>query len=537
MTFSLNIPRPEGDPIYFSLSAGEIAFLLGANGTGKSSLMYQASKQADGKALRVTAQRQTWMDSDGPELTSANRVTHSSLIGNTDKTEESRFKDTYGNHRLGIMLFDLVSQENNRARKIAKAVDAEIPEDILAAKDKKSVLTQINELLANAGIPVQLSLGSGERILAKKSGGLSYGASGLSDGERSTLILAGNVLTAPGGSLVLIDEPERHLHRSISAPLLSELVRLRDDCAFVVSTHDIDLPMDFPEAPTVLVRGCNFTGRNCQSWEADLLDVGTEVDDILKRDLLGARRKIVFVEGNQTSLDKKLYERLLPGVSVLPKGGCSDVEQAVKGGKDTENFNWLQVAGIVDADGFDDAAVAAKRAICVYALPFEAVEAIYYHPTVISAVAVAQCEVSGDNAAAMSHTALSNAVSKIRDHTERLSKKAAKKRVRRAAMSAIPNDDILLTQTGLQATFDGPAIHTYKKTELDAAVTANDWAAVIKVCPIKKTEALDAVSIALGFRTRTDYEKAVLHQLDKNPELLNTCRSFLNGLPAYFEIQ
>ena len=88
----------------------------------------------------------------------------------------------------------------------------------------------------------------------------TYGIEQLSDGERSALLLASEVLTAPKGTLLLLDEPERHLHRSIISPLLSGLFAQRSDCNFVISTHDLLLPHDCGPTPVLVLRSCMFTG-------------------------------------------------------------------------------------------------------------------------------------------------------------------------------------------------------------------------------------------------------------------------------------
>ena len=56
--------------------------------------------------------------------------------------------------------------------------------------------------------------------------------------------MAATVLTVDPGTTLLIDEPERHLHRAIIAPFLSALFEQRQDCAFVVSTLELYLPAD-----------------------------------------------------------------------------------------------------------------------------------------------------------------------------------------------------------------------------------------------------------------------------------------------------
>ena len=64
---------------------------------------------------------------------------------------------------------------------------------------------------------------------------------------RNAAIIAATVLTVEPETVLLIDEPERHLHRSIIEPFLSALFDRRQDCAFIVSTHEIALPRCQPE--------------------------------------------------------------------------------------------------------------------------------------------------------------------------------------------------------------------------------------------------------------------------------------------------
>jgi len=59
--------------------------------------------------------------------------------------------------------------------------------------------------------------------------------------RRSAVILAGIVLTADEGTVFVIDEPERHLHRAIIEPLLSAVFSQRPDCSFVMLVDDGDL--------------------------------------------------------------------------------------------------------------------------------------------------------------------------------------------------------------------------------------------------------------------------------------------------------
>ena len=138
-----------------------------------------------------------------------------------------------------------------------------------------------------------------ETIFAQRTTtGQTYTADQLSDGERSALLLAAEVLTAPDGTVFLLDEPERHLHRSIISPFLVALFETRPDCCFVISTHEVRLPEDCGPAPVLLLRGCDFGDDGVANrWQMDHVPADVELDDDIKVDIWGARRKLLYVEG------------------------------------------------------------------------------------------------------------------------------------------------------------------------------------------------------------------------------------------------
>ena len=326
-------------------------------------------------------------------------------------------------------------------------------------------------------------------------------------------------------TLLIIDEPERHLHRSIISPLLGQLFERRPDCGFVISTHDHDLPLGHPEARTLLLRSCNFDEHSRLSWEADELPGGAPIDDVLKRDLLGARRKILFVEGTESSLDKPLYSLLFPMVSVIPKGDCHEVERAVVGARSTEGLLWLRAFGITDSDGLDMNQIAVKRCRGTYSLPYYSVEAIYFHPYVIRKIASGQAAVTGDDVSLLAECAISAGVAAIKDHTGRLSQKAAKKIIRKSILEQIPNDDDLLAGRDVEIANNSSVIFEARKRELDTAVAEGNWEAILKACPVRESGALGEISKALRLK-RHDYQRAVRHLLAEDADALK----FLRGL-------
>jgi hypothetical protein len=287
-----------------------------------------------------------------------------------------------------------VDAQNVRARGIAAAVDAkDLP---LAAQlsDNEAPLKILNEILRLSAIPIEVSFDRGEQLLASKSGSSPYSIAELSDGERNVLLLAANVLTAPPSTLLLIDEPERHIHRSISSRLLSQLFARRPDCAFAISTHDVMLCLDNPDAKVLLARSCKRASAHEITWDVDLLNGAPNLDERLVGDILGARRNVLFLEGKPQSLDQPLYSLLFPQASVVAKESCRDVEQAVLGVRAAEGLHWVRAFGIVDGDGRTPEDKSRLAPLGVHLLEVFSVESIYYDSALLERIAARQAAVT-----------------------------------------------------------------------------------------------------------------------------------------------
>ena len=294
----------------------------------------------------------------------------------------------------------------------------------------------------------------------------------------------------------------------------------------------MNLALERRESRTLLLRSCEFSGKNATAWVADELAASDPVDDWLKRDLLGSRRRILFVEGTEQSIDKPLYSIIFPMVSVVPKGNCTEVEQAVAGSRAAETLHWLKAYGIVDGDGFDAEQITAKRQRGVFPLPFYSAEAVYFHPLVIAKIAARQASVLGKSRSKLDSSAIEKGVEATREHTGRLSEKAAKKAIRKAIVEQIPNDDDLLSGDDIRIKNHAKTILTARKQQLDAAVNEFDWEKILKLCAVRESNALDQISAALRFPTRKDYLAAVRHLLAEDSDTLSRVRALFGDLAA-----
>lgn len=525
MLFGLDLPIFGGDLLSLDIHAGEIIFALGANGSGKSALIQHINQSNSRDSIRISAHRQTWLPSSTVDLTAKGMRQWESEIRNQDARPESRWQGTYGEQKPGIALFKLINSDIPELREIRKAGRARDDSRVHELSDKPSPLEQINRLLHSSNFPVTISIEDEDEVWARRDEGQPYSMAEMSDGERSAILIATDVLTAEPGTLFLIDEPERHLHRSIIVPLLSSLISTRGDCAFVIATHEVGLPLDFPESRVLLVRECHFADGSAMTWTADLLEPPHPIDKQLQRDILGSRRKILFVEGRaNASLDHPLYGLLFPNVSIVSKGGQGDVIRSVKGLRGASDLTWIEAFGIVDRDNRSEEEVATLRDEGIFALDWYSVESIYYHPELQLGVAKRLAESAGGDPVADLAKARGGAINRIRQQADHIIDKRTMEAARQQAQEGIPTK-LDLTQPLQVPQIDVPALRSQERAKLTRAIEGNDLDMIVESYPIRETGALDAIAKGLRFQSEGDYEQAVLTLLRDDQESLEWVRS------------
>jgi ABC-type molybdenum transport system ATPase subunit/photorepair protein PhrA len=193
MAFTLSIPLGmPNDPLKLTVNVGEMIFILGANGTGKSSLMQAFTSASGGKIRRITAHRQTWFRSGSPEFTGKQRADYEQNVHDHDRRAHARWMDDYAHQRAQMAIYDLVNSENVRAREITRAVDQRNTDEVnkLAARD--GAFAVMNRMLRLANLSIAVSVEANDEIMATRNGSKPYSIAKLSDGERNAIL--GSVL-------------------------------------------------------------------------------------------------------------------------------------------------------------------------------------------------------------------------------------------------------------------------------------------------------------------------------------------------------
>ena len=530
--FSFEVPRGFDPSLKFTLGPGGVMYMLGANGTGKSSLVAWLFNSHQARAKRISAHRQTWFESNTLDMTPLSRQELEKNFRAQDAQPHARYREWNPASRANMAIYDLIDADTMLARKIADLVRAgDMPGAVNEGRVEPPIQV-INELMRLSNIPIEIALEERQKVVARKNGGAPYSVAELSDGERNAFLMAADVLTANPGTLLLIDEPERHLHRSIISPLLRLIFDRRRDCSFIVSTHELMLPLDTPSASTLLVRGCEYSGQSVNSWSIDLLEPGTEIDELLKADLLGARRKIVFVEGKASSLDAPLYSLLFPGVSVLPKESCKDVEHAVQGLRGVTGLHWVQAWGIVDNDQRSPEEMARLRTLGVWALSHYSVEAFYYQRLTIERIAKRQSVLTGADADAVVASTIPSAVDAVREQRNNLVASAVTRSARREFMSQLPIRASVVDVDAVEAKVDIKALRKAEEKRFDALIAAEDWDGLLTRYPVRQSRAFDGIVKTLKIADKDTYRAAVLKLLQDDAAALKALRDLMGDLHA-----
>jgi hypothetical protein len=229
----------------------------------------------------------------------------------------------------------------------------------------------------------------------------------------------------------------------------------------------------------------------------------------MKLDIYGSRRKILFVEGTEESLDKPLYGILFPEVTVVPKGNCRDVERSTIGVKSSANLHWACAYGLIDADGREnELKELIAEGIC--AIECYSVESLYYHPEMIKIISQRVSVLDGSDPDARTNNAITAALKAIHRHRDRLCARVATRKLHELVLSSTPGPNEVVSGNDVSIVLPVSNFISREFLLFDTAIANSDYQKLVQRYPLRETPALSEVASQMGFRTRKEYEAAVL---------------------------
>lgn len=521
-------------PLTINIENGTPLFIVGQNGSGKSSLMHFLYTKNKENTKRILSHRQNWFNHINLDLSKSNVSRHSEWINHFDDTYDSRWRDEYAQTRPNITAFKLIESENSYARKLANVAKSENKEEYQKIINEKTNLEKINQLLIDSNFQVQLSINDdGDLVAARHNTSEKYSIAMLSDGERNALLIAADVLNAPNDTTILIDEPERHIHKSITTPFLTQLIDLRKDCKFIISTHEISLPYEIKDSHVIVVQDCLYE-KNSSSynvmWEVKYIQDPKHIDESVVTDILGTRKKVIFIEGEIRSLDYPLYSLIFPNISIIAKRTCREVMHSVCGINDAGNLHHTHAFGLIDNDRRPAEKISELASKNIFSLTAYSVESIYYNQNIFKILAKKQSELNGYDLNEILASAKDKFLSSIQQSKEDLCIRSVEKSLQTEIDSKnIKRREIKTTEQFLIEISVKEKLNTEIQT-LETKIAEKDYQYIVDNYPVRSSTALDACTKEIGFQGKEQYEKAVIKLLSESDEARQIVQQILAPL-------
>jgi hypothetical protein len=399
------------------LEVREPVVIIGANGAGKSKFGFwiENNQSNPEKVHRISAQKSL----DFPEYiklasleqaqkellfgTSHNPqqwggVREAKIVNRWPMSQRSKLSVTVGLNdyeKVLALLFAKKADRNEQVVKLIKQMQSEGKNELPQLPDSPDeILLNIwNDILPHRKLVIKDGkinvLISGNDVCqdALILGDGIYQGREMSDGERVALYLMAQCLCVPSDSIVIIDEPEMHLHKSLMSKLWSRIEEAQPDCLFVYITHDLDFVASRLGAKKLWLK--SYDGNN---WNWDEVPEEKDLPEPILLEILGNRKKVIFIESEQGSLDYKIYEAVYPEFLIIPCGSCTKVIEATKAMQDNLALHsHVKGFGLIDRDYRIQDEMDSLRENNIFTLEVAEIENILCVPELLEIVAIHQC--------------------------------------------------------------------------------------------------------------------------------------------------
>lgn len=380
-------PRSKGEPDAEFVGGGRRFVIVGANGSGKTRLgVWLETGNAGAVTHRIGAQKALSFPEYTP-LASREQAQKNLMYGRSDAHADpggkahTRWGAEPATHLLSdydkllALLFAeaaevsaLHTEQTRIQRTYIPVPDTAIDRILSVWMDllpHRSLRLHDGRVLVNSGLPNE------------------YKGKEMSDGERVALYLLGQCLCAPEHSVVIIDEPELHLHKSLMDKLWNMIEENCPNKTLIYITHDLDFAASRVDATKIWLK--SYDGSD---WSWSEIPSDDSLPEALILELIGSRKPVLFCEGERGGLDHSIYQIVYPHMHVIPRGGCEKVIEATKAMRANSAFHQLEARGIVDLDVLSASECAAINNAGIVVLPVAEVENLLCLESIVRFIAI-----------------------------------------------------------------------------------------------------------------------------------------------------
>ena len=388
MSYTYWLPDANGVKKDYTTESNAVV-IIGANGAGKSKLGAWIEQKNMASVHRIAAQRSLNFQENTP-LKSYSQAENQVFYGDNSPNQNKGSRWNYGRSYTTQLVNDfddvlsaMIALRNNANDKFVFECRKAEDENRIKPHTPNTVIDVLQEIW-DAIFPHRKLIYDDSKFyssLVKNGQEVKYSANQMSDGERAVLYLAAQVLCVPENKILIMDEPEIHLHRSLMNRLWSALENIRKDCLFIYITHDTQFAALHSHADKIWVQ--DFDGTH---WQLEKLE-NSDLPEELLLDILGNRKDVLFVEGEKDSYDSKLYSVLYPNYYVVPCGSCTQVIARTKVFRSNPMLHHCSVYGIIDRDYRSDYEIGTYTEDNIYTIEVAEVENLFLVEELLNIVA------------------------------------------------------------------------------------------------------------------------------------------------------
>ena len=378
MAYDIILPKKDGTTGEETLHTENNIVIVGANGAGKTrfSIRIEELIQNQITVHRLSAQRALSIP-DFAQIKNLEQAEKELIFGRSDQHANLHFKvsSRWGTKPATFLLNDydqLLSLLFAKSTERDRNYTAQAKESGEYIAVPKAPIDEIIELWDTIMPHRELSFLDG-KVIAKKVGQSEYHGQEMSDGERVVLYLIGQCLSLPENSVIIIDEPEIHLHKSLVDKLWSQIEAKTQNKLLIYITHDLEFASSRTDANKIWIK--EYYGNNQWIWEN--IPIDENLPEGLMLEIIGNRKNIIFCEGENGNLDTTIYQLIYPDFHIIPRGGGDKVIEATKAFRNNASLHHLSAYGIIDSDYKEDAEIEALISHNIYTISVAEIENLF----------------------------------------------------------------------------------------------------------------------------------------------------------------